>query len=257
MGTPWQQLARCPAEERPRPPGRQRGWGMGAQTPVAGKPEARVPVLRSWSSTKKIPLHMGTPKAHGDALDTMVSHHGLQANRPMAPCPDRRGALQGPKTPLPWAPAPRLSPDQTRPRRAGLCPQDPVGQRRDKWAPLPPARGPHCSRFQMPSPQLRSSSDHGEQQGAGLHHKNQKVKPPVVKHPSGALPRGSQQLSRGSWRLGLVCVQESGPRDKPGDSLGALGRESPALPRSTQGTERRPESGSRLPHLQGRRLLSS
>ena len=35
---------------------------MGAQIPAAGKPEAGVPVLRSWSSTKKIPLHVGTPK---------------------------------------------------------------------------------------------------------------------------------------------------------------------------------------------------
>lgn len=237
MGTPWQRLARCPAEERLWTPGRQRGRGMGAQTPAAGKPEAGVPVLSSRSSTRKIPLHVGTPKAHGDAPDAMVSHHGHQANRPMAPCPNRRGALRGPDTTaLGSTHESRLSPDQTHPPRAELCPQDCVGQRRDKWAPLPPARGPHCSRFQMPSPQLWSSSDH-DLQGAGLHHKNQKVKPPVVKHPSGALPRGSQQLSRGSWRLGRVCVQESGPRDKPGDSLGALGRESASLPRSTQGTE--------------------
>lgn len=97
-----------------------RGWGMGAQIPAASKPEAGVPVLRSWSSTKKIPLHVGTPKAQGDALDTMVSHHGHQANRPMAPCPDRRGALRGPKMRLPWAPHMRPGSAQTRPTHLGL-----------------------------------------------------------------------------------------------------------------------------------------
>lgn len=120
MGTPWQRLARCPAEERLWTPGRQRGRGMGAQTPAAGKPEAGVPVLSSRSSTRKIPLHVGTPKAHGDAPDAMVSHHGHQANRPMAPCPNRRGALRGPDTPLPWAPHTSPGSAQTRPTHLGL-----------------------------------------------------------------------------------------------------------------------------------------
>ena len=135
------------------------GPGHGAQTPAAGKPEAGVPVLSSWNSTRKILLHVGTPKAHGDAPDSMVSHHGHQANRPMAPCPDRRGALRGPDTPLPWAPHTRPGSAQTRPTHLGLdfTPKTMWGRRRTSGFPSLLPGVPTAAASKRPAPSSRAA----------------------------------------------------------------------------------------------------
>lgn len=75
---------------------------MGAQIPAAGKPEAGVPVLRSWSSTKKIPLHVGTPKAQGTpwtpwcpTTDTRPTGPWLPVLIGEEPCGDQRRDCPG------------------------------------------------------------------------------------------------------------------------------------------------------------------